>query len=62
VEYLHPYSVFSPSINWASTTRYRYGNTQTTAMIPNVGIPWFMLGVIYVGLFFLLADKKEVRP
>jgi hypothetical protein len=31
----------------------------TSAMIPDVRMPWFMLGVIYVGLFFLLADKKE---
>jgi hypothetical protein len=29
--------------------------------IPDARIPWFMLGVIYVGLFFLLADKKEKR-
>jgi len=32
-----------------------------SAMIPDVRMPWFMLGVIYVGLFFLLADKKEKR-
>ena len=31
------------------------------AMIPDVRMPWFMLGVIYVGLFFLLADRKEKR-
>jgi len=29
------------------------------SMLPHVMTPWFMLGVIYVGLFFLLADKKE---
>ena len=31
------------------------------AIIPDVRIPWFMLGVIYTGLFFLLADRKERR-
>jgi len=31
------------------------------AFVTDVRIPWFMLGVIYVGLFFLLADKKEKR-
>jgi hypothetical protein len=30
-------------------------------MVADVRMPWFMLGVIYVGLFFLLADKKEKR-
>ena len=30
-------------------------------MVPNMRIPWFMLGVIYAGLFFLLADRKEKR-
>ena len=30
-------------------------------MQPDVRVPWFMLGVIYTGLFFLLADKKERR-
>jgi hypothetical protein len=30
-------------------------------MIQDVRMPWFMLGVIYAGLFFLLADKKEKR-
>ena len=34
----------------------------TPATIADVRIPWFMLGVIYVGLFFLLADRKRVRP
>ena len=29
--------------------------------IPDVRVPFFMLGVIYFGLFFLLADKKEKR-
>ena len=29
-----------------------------SAMVPDVRMPWFMLGVIYVGLFFLLADRK----
>lgn len=32
-----------------------------SAMVPDVRIPWFMLGVIYVGLFFLLADRREKR-
>jgi hypothetical protein len=31
------------------------------AMVTDVRMPWFMLGVIYVGLFFLLADRKEKR-
>ena len=29
--------------------------------IPDVRLPFFMLGVIYAGLFFLLANKKEKR-
>lgn len=29
------------------------------AIVPDVRVPWFMLGVIYVGMFFLLADRKE---
>jgi hypothetical protein len=31
------------------------------SMLPQVATPWFMLGVIYAGLFFLLADKKETQ-
>ena len=31
------------------------------AILGDVRMPWFMLGVIYVGLFFLLADRKEKR-
>jgi hypothetical protein len=29
--------------------------------IADVRMPWFMLGVIYAGSFFLLADRKEKR-
>ena len=32
-----------------------------TPYIEDVRLPFFMLGVIYVGLFFLLADRKEKR-
>ena len=38
---------------------YFNGTHPSYAMVPDVRMPWFMLGVIYVGLFFLLADKKE---
>jgi hypothetical protein len=31
------------------------------SMLPQVATLWFMLGVIYAGLFFLLADRKEKR-
>ena len=31
------------------------------SMLPQVATPWFMLGVIYASLFFLLADRKEKR-
>lgn len=31
------------------------------SLIPDVRMPWFMLGLICVGLFFLLADRKEKR-
>ena len=31
------------------------------SIVPDVRIPWFMLGVLYVGLFFLLTDRKERR-
>jgi hypothetical protein len=37
------------------------GTDPPYAMIPDVRMPWFMLGVIYAGLFFLLADKKEKK-
>ena len=33
----------------------------TEPLISDVRMPWFMLGVIYTGLFFLLADRKERR-
>jgi hypothetical protein len=29
------------------------------AIVPDVRVPWFMRGVIYTGVFFLLADRKE---
>ena len=29
------------------------------SMVPDVRIPWLMLGLIYAGFFLLLADKKE---
>jgi hypothetical protein len=32
------------------------------AILPDVTTPWIILGVIYVGLFFLLADRKEPKP
>ena len=28
------------------------------AILPDVTTPWIILGVIYIGLFFLLADRK----
>jgi hypothetical protein len=31
-------------------------------MVPDVRIPWLMVGLIYAGLFLLLADKKEKPP
>jgi hypothetical protein len=27
-------------------------------MLPDVRVPWFMLGVIYAGLMFLLKDVR----
>jgi hypothetical protein len=36
-------------------------NLATYPTIDDVRVPWFMLGVIYTGLFFLLADRKERR-
>ena len=44
--------VWHPSINFAN-------GKYPPATIPDVRVPWFMLGVIYVGMFFLLADRKE---
>jgi hypothetical protein len=29
------------------------------AMLPEVKMPWFMLGVIYTGFFFLMQDKRN---
>jgi hypothetical protein len=40
---------------------YQHNKLVSPALIPDVRIPWFMLGVVYVGLFFLLADRKDVR-
>ena len=37
-------------------------NPNVPAIVPDVWVAWFMLGAIYFGLFFLLADKKEKRP
>ena len=54
-------SVFKPHIAFAHTARGKYGNVTSTAIIQNVGMAWFILGVIYVGMFFLLADRKEKR-
>jgi hypothetical protein len=39
-----------------------YMKTGHVPYIEDVRLPFFMLGVIYVGLFFLLADRKEKRP
>jgi hypothetical protein len=35
---------------------------QDRQFVPHLERAWFMLGVIYAGLFFLLADRKEKRP
>jgi hypothetical protein len=32
------------------------------AILRDVSTPWIILGVIYVGLFFLLADRKQPKP
>jgi len=40
---------------------YFAGIDPSKSIIPDVRLPWFMLGVIYAGLFFLLADRKERR-
>jgi hypothetical protein len=53
-----PIEAVSNELVWNPYFRMVYPNS---AMIPDVRMPWFMLGVIYVGLFFLLADKKEKR-
>ena len=45
-----------------SSPRINVTQDRNDMMIADVRMPWFMLGVIYVGLFFLLADRKEVRP
>jgi hypothetical protein len=29
------------------------------AIVPDVRMPWFMVGVIYTALFFLLQNKRE---
>jgi hypothetical protein len=30
-------------------------------MLPDVRVPWFMLGVIYAGLMFLLKDVRTEK-
>jgi len=32
------------------------------AILPDVTTPWIILGVVYVGLFSLLADRKQPKP
>jgi hypothetical protein len=45
-----------PHLNvWVDFTNPLY------AIVPDVRVPWFMLGVIYTGVFFLLANRKEKR-
>jgi hypothetical protein len=53
-------------VEWPPMTDIKYGPPhikfapfKDVAAIHDVRTPWFMLSVIYVGLFFLLADKKE---
>ena len=46
-----------PDIRW-----YLAWVHPSDSMVPDVRLPWFMLGVIYAGLFFLLADRKGARP
>ena len=36
-----------------------YATIYCQPLLLDVRMPWFILGVVYVGLFFLLADKKE---
>ena len=44
--------IWSPQLRLALAGRYDMA-------IADVRLPWFMLGVIYAGLFFLVADRKE---
>jgi hypothetical protein len=56
--------VWIPVPAYASKTYWhppRFNPRHDYAMVPDVRMPFFMLGVIYAGLFFLLADKKKQR-
>jgi len=46
---------------WVWNPRLNVVTARNYAMIFDLRIPWFMLGVIYFGLFFLLSDRKEKR-
>jgi hypothetical protein len=52
-----PYATYDVQINVGG-----YFRTRSQPYIEDVRLPFFMLGVIYAGLFFLLADKKEKPP
>jgi hypothetical protein len=45
--------------------RVRYGwwlvPHPNAAILPDVTTPWIILGVIYIGVFFLLADRKHPK-
>src|SRR5262249_4260206 len=65
-----PYPVWINPKEWERSQNIHYGffvgggnsGWETGPLVRQVTVPWFMLGVIYAGLFFLLADKREKRP
>jgi hypothetical protein len=52
--YLHMYHAYphTSGLPWVEIT------DPTHAILPDVKMPWFLLGVIYAGLFFLLQSKR----
>jgi hypothetical protein len=47
--------------DWYPRIHGSLNSAPSDAMVSDVRLPFFMLGVIYAGLFFLLADRKEKR-
>jgi len=50
-----PYYYLTPTLPIPWFERPSWGNP---AILPDAKMPWFMLGVIYTALFFLLQNKR----
>ena len=55
---LHYLSVGYPAGPHGVGLPWWYITEPRDAIVPDVKLPWFMLGVIYTALFFLLQNKR----